>query len=69
MRIEEEKAEYLGILLTCVGVFLTLFGIDGPLIAGSILCGSILIARQMKGKGMGGVPEPEEDADSEDSEI
>lgn len=69
MLIDERKAEYLGILLTCVGLFLTFFGIDGPLIAGAILCGSILIARQIKGKGMCGVPKSEEDSDSEASKM
>jgi len=52
MIIDEKKAEYLAILLTVVGLYLTMLGIDGPLIAGSVLCGAIMISRRLGNKGI-----------------
>ena len=45
MKIDESKVENVGIILVVVGIFLVFVGIDGPLIAGSILCGAVLISK------------------------
>ena len=52
MKIDQSKAEDAGIILVGAGILLAFFGIDGPLIAGSILCGSVLICRCLHEKGM-----------------
>lgn len=48
MKLDERKVENIAIILACVGLPLVFLGIDGPVIAGSILCGAIVIARRLE---------------------
>lgn len=50
MKIDESEVEKMGMILVGVGIFLVFIGIDGPLIAGSILCGATLISRRLQQK-------------------
>jgi hypothetical protein len=50
MKIDEGKVENTGIILVGAGVILIFLGIDGPLIAGSILCASTMICRSIREK-------------------
>jgi hypothetical protein len=50
----------MGMILVSVGIFLVFIGIDGPLIAGSILCGATLISRQLQQKGIAKESNPTE---------
>ena len=60
MKIDQSRAEDAGIILVGAGILLVFAGIDGPLIAGSILCGSILICRCLQRKGIAVDPDATE---------
>ena len=48
MELNESKAESIGTILMFVGVLFVFFGINAPLIAGSILYGAVIISRSLR---------------------